>query len=61
MTSYETFFDNDLKKMPHPRLVLKYIRETQIIKLMEPPPDGETPQEDQDASQEEALNAPRVD
>ena len=35
--SYATFLDNDLKKLSHPKLVLQYIRQTQIIKLMEPP------------------------
>ena len=35
----ETFLDDNIKKLPHPKLVLKFIRSTRIVKLMEPPED----------------------
>ena len=41
MKSYETFLDNNLTKLPHPKLVLNYIRTTEIVKLMEPPTEDE--------------------
>ena len=50
MRSYETFMSNDLQKLPHPKLVLKYIRETQIVSLMEPPQDEEEDQREGDDS-----------
>ena len=48
--SYETFRDNNLKKMPHPKLVLKYIRDMRIVAMMEPPAEEEA------GEQEEANN-----
>ena len=33
----ETFLDDNIKKLPHPRLALQFIRNTRIVKLMEPP------------------------
>ena len=38
-TRLETFLDDNIKKLPHPKLVLKYIRSTRIVQLMEPPED----------------------
>ena len=32
-----TFLDNNIRKLPHPKLVLQFIRQTRIIELMEPP------------------------
>ena len=34
-----TFLDDRIKKLPHPKLVLEFIRNTRILKLMEPPDD----------------------
>ena len=35
--SYATFLDNNICKLPHPKLVLQFIRQTRVIDLMEPP------------------------
>ena len=37
MHSYATFLDNNIRKLPHPKLVLQYIRQMRVIDLMEPP------------------------
>ena len=37
MHGYATFLDNNIRKLPHPKLVLQFIRTTRIIELMEPP------------------------
>ena len=34
----ETLLDDKPKKLPHPKVTLKYIRTTKIVNLMEPPP-----------------------
>ena len=47
-TSYETFLSDDIQKLPHPKLVLQYIRSTGITKLMEP--------EEEDDVEEEEVN-----
>ena len=33
----ETFLNDNIKELPHPKLVLKFIRDTRVVKLMEPP------------------------
>ena len=45
-TSYETFLSDDIQKLPHPKLVLQYLRSTGITKLMEPEEEEEDEEED---------------
>ena len=47
-TSYETFLSDDIQKLPHPKLVLQYLRNTSITRLME----LEEEEEEEDAEEE---------
>ena len=46
--SYSVFLSNHITKLPHPKLVLQYIRQTRIVELMEPPEEDRGTQDEDD-------------
>ena len=50
---HASFYTDDVQKLPHPRLVLGYIRDSRIVKLMEPEEEAEEPDpEEEDAPED---------